>query len=203
MYFKQDIEIIRTWGMNLPFTSEVNIGGVDIKIKRKIMGSLIYRDDFGLLLVGNTHLCADCPPEQRQDQIEAALWFVNTISGWYHDIPVIFGGDFNIRETDADNASVKANYDAIINSGFSDSYSEDNICFFDTDPCCNPPDTDGCTFAVGANPYTDGDTTRVDYIFYRPENKLIVSDSYVVFGSAPIVSDHAGVKTIFEWNNED
>ena len=169
------------------------------------MGSLIRSDDFGKMLVFNTHLCASCPPEQRQDQIEAALRFVDTIFDRYGDIPVIFAGDFNIRETDAGVPPVDANYNAIVSTGFVDTYAKVKDCIFGGDPdaptapCCNPTVvTHGCTSSVVGNHYGGGDTTRVDYIFYRPENKLKVSQSDVVFNSTPFISDHCGVKTVFE-----
>jgi endonuclease/exonuclease/phosphatase family metal-dependent hydrolase len=205
--FKEDINIVSTFSKDLPSTSELNVGGIDLKLKRKAMGSLIDVPVFGKMLVFNTHLCASCPPQERQTQIEAILKFEDKIKSKFDlnddDIPSIFGGDFNIRETDAhngltgDGAEILNNYNTIVNAGFLDSYSEVNGCRFGD--CCNPPaQISGCTNDV--DDPDDNKKTRVDYIFVRPEDNLTVDDSLVVLNgiNGPFVSNHSGVLTIFK-----
>jgi endonuclease/exonuclease/phosphatase family metal-dependent hydrolase len=202
IFCKSPIDIKWTVAKTLPFASEITIKGIDIKLRRIIMGSLLEVPGFGRLLLFNVHLCSFCPTDQRQAQIEEALGFITTIKNWVHwvygEVPCVFGGDFNIRDNADPGDSAQVEYNLITGAGFTDAYAETNSCVFDS-TCCIPVENPsvvepGCTFAVDDNPFENDplQTTRIDYFFHKG---LTADSAYVVFDGikGPFVSDHSGV----------
>jgi endonuclease/exonuclease/phosphatase family metal-dependent hydrolase len=200
---KKPIDIKWTVAKTLPFAFEITINGIDIKLRRKIMGCLLDVPDFGRFLLFNVHFCAACPTAQRQAQINKALKFIDTVKTcvrwFYGDVPCVFGGDFNIQDVPKGSlVSVADEYNLITGAGFIDAYARTNGCVFQTD-CCIPNDDPltvepGCTFAVDKNrfEYNPLKTTRIDYFFLQG---LTAHSSYVVFNriKGPFVSDHSGL----------
>ena len=205
---KKPIDIKWTVAKTLPFAYEISLHGIDIKLKRKIMGCLLDVPGFGKLLLFNVHLCAFCPTAQRQAQIKEALEFIDTIKAWvrwlYGRVPCVFGGDFNIEDFGSGSpASAADEYGLITGAGFTDAYAAAESCRFQYD-CCVPVDDDeltvepGCTYAVDDNPFEKDQllTTRIDYFFFR---RLTVESAEIVFSGAvePFVSDHSGLVVEF------
>lgn len=203
------IDIEWTVSRTLSFASEITINDVDIKLRRIIMASLLDVTGFGNLLLFNTHLCAFCPAEQRQVQIEEALEFIRVVRNWvrwmYGNVPCVFGGDFNISDNGASDGMAFEAYESIIDAGFTDAYAQTNACFFGT--CCTPVENPtviepGCTYAVDDNPFVGPDsdqTTRIDYFFLmglQPVSTQVVFNELDNLG--PFVSDHSGVEAVFE-----
>ena len=200
---KRPAKIKWTVAKSLPFAYEITFHGIDIKLRRKIMGCLLDVPDFGRLLLFNVHLCAACPTDQRQAQINKALRFmkiVRTFVRWFYgNVPCVFGGDFNIEDVPKGSLDSAADeYNLITGAGFIDAYAETNGCVFQTD-CCHPEDDPltvepGCTFAVDNNPFANDplQTSRIDYFFFQ---ELTPESAYVVFNSdrGPFVSDHSGL----------
>jgi maltose 6'-phosphate phosphatase len=200
---KRPIDIEWTVAKTLPFAFEIAINARDIKLRRKIMGSLLYVPDFGKLLLFNVHLCAACPTAQRQAQINKALKFIETVKWFvrwfYGDVPCVFGGDFNIQDVPKGSLdSVADEYNLITGAGFIDAYAGTNGCVFETN-CCIPVAAGisvepGCTFAVDNNNFENDPlkTTRIDYFFLQG---LTADSAYVVFNRnhGPLVSDHSGL----------
>ena len=200
---KGPINIKWTVARTLPFAYEITFHGIDIKLRRRIMGCLLDVPGFGRLLLFNVHLCAACPTDQRQAQINKALKFIKTVRTcvrwFYGNVPCVFGGDFNIPDIPKGSlASTADEYNLITGAGFIDAYAETNGCVFQTD-CCIPDDDPlavepGCTFAVDNNRFENDplETARIDYFFLQ---ELTTQSAYVVFNSdrGPFVSDHSGL----------
>jgi maltose 6'-phosphate phosphatase len=200
---KRPIHIKWTVAKTLPLAYEITFHGIDIKLRRKIMGCLLDVPDFGRLLLFNVHFCAACPSDQRQAQINKALKFIKTVQWFvrlfYGNVPCVFGGDFNIPDVPKGSPDAAATeYNLITGAGFVDAYAKTNGCEFQTD-CCIPDDDPfavepGCTFAVDKNRFESNplETSRIDYFFLQ---KLTAKSAYVVFNSdrGPFVSDHSGL----------
>jgi endonuclease/exonuclease/phosphatase family metal-dependent hydrolase len=207
IFCKKSVDIKWTVAKTLPFASEITLQGIDIKLRRKIMGSLLDVPGFGKLLLFNVHFCSFCPTAQRQAQIDEALEFIDTVKSWvpwfYGNIPVVFGGDFNIEDFGSESPdSAAVEYDLITDAGFTDAYAETNSCQFEID-CCLPDDApavteEGCTYAVDYNPFENdpNETTRIDYFFLQG---ITADSAYVVFDgmNGPFVSDHSGLVVEF------
>ena len=204
---KKPIDIKWTVAKTLPFAYEISLHGIDIKLKRKIMGCLLDVPGFGKLLLFNVHLCAFCPTAQRQAQIKEALEFIDTIKSWvrwlYGRVPIVFGGDFNIEDFGSESPdSAAVEYELITNAGFTDAYAAAKPCEFQEDCCVPVKDAltvePGCTYAVDNNPFESDPllTTRIDYFFFR---RLPIESAKVVFNGAvgPFVSDHSGLVVEF------
>ncbi|MBW2492567.1 MAG: endonuclease/exonuclease/phosphatase family protein [Deltaproteobacteria bacterium] len=200
---KRPIDIKWTVGWTLPFAYEITFKKIDIKLRRKIMGCLLDVPDFWRLLLFNVHLCAACPTDQRQAQINKALKFIKTVQWFvrlfYGNVPCVFGGDFNIPDVPKASPDAAADeYNLITGAGFIDAYAETNGCVFQTD-CCIPDASPltvepGCTFAVDDNHFENDPlkTTRIDYFFLQ---EFTADAAYVVFNGerGPFVSDHSGL----------
>jgi maltose 6'-phosphate phosphatase len=207
IFCKRSIRKLQTFSMILPIQTEVAVDGIQVPLRRKIMGSLLDVPNFGKLLLFNIHLCATCEPEERHIQIDAAVGFVQMVTEWtnlFHGhVPTVFGGDFNI----SDPLEGEEQYDLIVGAGFRDTYSA--VHCGDSFICCDPDnDDENCTFAVNGNPFALGPTggggppVRLDYIFASPDLGGNILDSYVVFDGGVMgdhfVSDHSAVCTEFE-----
>ena len=186
----------------LPPQPEFEIGGEAIEIPRNVLMTGIDVPDFGRIDVYNTHLCAFCTPEQRGEQLEELLEFVDGVEGFLPgERPVVLGGDFNI-DIFEDGGAERSLYESIVSpeepdEGFVDAYAA--VTADDLAELCNPdgepfPD-EHCTFGVTllSDPEDGG---RIDYVFVR--NFGPVLDATVLFNTRidpaePTVSDHAGV----------
>jgi maltose 6'-phosphate phosphatase len=200
---KRPVKIKWTVARTLPFAYEITLHGIDIKLRRRIMGCLLDVPDFGRLLLFNVHFCAACPTDQRQAQINKALKFIKTVRkcvGWFYgDVSCVFGGDFNIQDIPKGSPDAAADeYNLITGAGFIDAYAKTNGCVFQTD-CCHPEDDPstvepGCTFAVDNNRFENDhlQTARIDYFFLQ---EVTPESADVVFNSnrGPFVSDHSGL----------
>lgn len=182
----------------LSFANE-DTGDFTIPVRRQVTMVRIRIPHIGNINVYNTHLCADCVPEDRQEQVEELLEFLNTVEGFFGgDDPLILGGDFNIDLNTPAEAPQSA-YDLLTNA-LVDTYAEVNGC---TD-CCSISDIemerfDDCTFGFPDNPFGGKTPKRIDYIFSR-QGQWSPNDSKVVFNDpaeGDVVSDHAGVLTEF------
>ena len=182
--------IIFTISKTLPFVSEEPFEGFEIPLKRKVMMSRIKVPYFGKINVYNTHLCAFCDTEERLEQTQVLLEFMENVENFIRgENPIILGGDFNTNLNIDDDWYV---YQLITQDyEFVDTYSTANGgC---TNCCSEGEGYNGCTYAVPGNPFTDqSEPKRIDYIFVKG---METDSSNVVFNSDPWVSDHSGVLT--------
>ena len=185
----------------LPFVEMVNFQGIKFPLRRIVALNRINIANYGPVNVYNTHLCNNCSPSGRAQQVGTVLNFIKTaeklIPG---DNPIILAGDFNI---DLFFPNQRPAYNTIITNGFIDTYAAANHVGL---TCCNPSSGGPCcTLAVPGNPYAIDFLSqlpeypeRLDYIFAKGKGMTpahIVS-SEVVFNSPPNwVSDHSAVLT--------
>ncbi len=190
-----DVKMVK----RLPWASELEFQGRDVKLPRNVMMTRLNIPDLGKLNVYNTHLCAKCVADELDAQLDVLLTFIGEVEEFFpQDNPVILGGDFNIDRFRANPFEQGPIYDRIIDSDFTDAYAEgrtlDDLC-----EDANEADTH-CT--VGVSSLDIGDTgRRIDYIFVKDVDD--VRESRVVFNtlvdpSQTSVSDHAGVFISFE-----
>jgi maltose 6'-phosphate phosphatase len=181
----------------LPPAPEFEIGGEAVELPRNVLMTRIDVPGFGRIEVYNTHLCAGCTAEQRAEQLEALLEFVDGVEGLLPGAdPVVLGGDFNIDIFREDEEAGRPLYASIIAAGFTDAYAE-GASAADLEELCEDPDNpdEHCTIGVSALS-TDSNARRIDYIF--TENFGPVPSAEVVFNpliepGEPTVSDHSGV----------
>lgn len=205
VFCKKSVDIMWTISQTLSFASEITINGLDVKLRRIIMGCLLRVPGFGKLLLFNTHLCSFCPSEQRQVQIEEALEFIKKVRYWvrliYGKVPVVLAGDFNTHDTyPMFSVDPLYEYNLITKAGFVDAYADYTGCDFGNNCCISEDDPSivesGCTYAVDNNPFENdpNQTTRIDYFFLKELEAVL---AYVVFDgtekNGPFVSDHSGV----------
>lgn len=187
-------EIDYKMAKRLPYTSELEFKGHDIKLPRNVMMTRINIPDSGKLNIYNTHLCAKCTANELSTQLDVLLPFIDEVEEFFpQDNPVILGGDFNIDRFRVAPFEERPFYERIINAGFTDAYAQDrpleNLCAGGGQPDLH------CT--VGVSTLDVGDTARrIDYIFAKKIKN--VRESRVVFNTLidsnqPTVSDHAGV----------
>ena len=178
----------------LPKTPEFEFFGIfELELKRNVMMIRANVNGFGAIHVYNTHLCAGCEINEREEQLDALLQFVQEIEGNISgENPVILGGDFNIDRI-KNGAEENFLYEKVLSEGFLDAYAAAAI-----DPlgelCENEENPDRhCT--IGVTDLGDSNAGRIDYIFTKYFRK--VTDSRVIFNSAitgdPAVSDHSAV----------
>ncbi len=187
-------EIVSTDDKKLPDASEFEIFGVfELEIKRNVMMLRINVSGFGAIHIYSTHLCACCEIEEREDQLDAVLQFVNdtetNISG---ENPVVVGGDFNIDRLKKDGLE-NFLYEKVLDGGFGDAYAAGAVD--PLDELCDDkafPD-EHCT--IGVSDLGDSNPGRIDYIFAKGFGGVI--ESKVVFNTAisgdTTVSDHSAV----------
>lgn len=181
----------------LPRATEVEFDGRVIKLGRNVMMSRLKIPGFGKLNVYNTHLCSRCDVDERDEQLEELLDFLNNVERFIpRDNPIVLGGDFNFDLFD-DMGEERFLYDTIVTGEeFSDAYAAgadeplDNLCE-DEDNA-----DEHCT--VGVSKLDGPNARRIDYIFTKGFGEVI--ESRVVFNTLvnedePTVSDHAGVVT--------
>ena len=197
-------QIVYTDDKKLPDASEIEIFGIfDLEIKRNVMMIRLNVSGFGAIHIYNTHLCANCEIEEREDQLDAVLQFVNdvetNISG---ENPVVVGGDFNIDKFKK-NGLENFLYDMVLLGGFSDAYAAgvgdplDELCEDESLP------DEHCT--IGVSDLGDSNPGRIDYIFSKGFGGVI--ESKVVFNTAisgdPTVSDHSAVFVSLDLSSQE
>ena len=178
----------------LPWASELEFQGRDVKLPRNVMMTRLNIPDFGKLNIYNTHLCANCAADELGAQLDVLLTFINGVEESFpQDKPVILGGDFNIDRFRANPFEQGPFYDRIIAANFTDGYAEDRIL----EDLCEDADVADTHCTVGVSSLDVGDPgRRIDYIFVKDVDN--VRESRVVFNtlvdpSQLTVSDHAGV----------
>lgn len=180
-----------------------DIGDFPVPIRRQVTMVRISIPQIGNINVYNTHLCADCIPEDRRRQVEELLAFLNRVEGFFGaDQPLILGGDFNIDLHTTEHVTQEA-YELLLANALVDTYAEVHGCT----NCCSPEEGfEGCTLSLPNNPLGGGRTPkRTDYILSRP-GQLSPTTSSVVFNNpheGDVVSDHAGVLTTLAVTNGD
>ena len=187
-------EIVATDDKKLPDASELEIFDIfELEIERNVMMLRLNVSGFGAIHVYNTHLCAKCEIEEREDQLDVLLQFVRDIeTNIPGENPVILGGDFNIdriKKSGAENYL----YEKVLFEGFIDAYAAAAID--PLDELCEDKDNPDEHCTIGVTDLGDSNPGRIDYIFTK--NFRRVTDSQVIFNSAitneTAVSDHSAV----------
>lgn len=190
----------------LPKVSELEVRGINVKLRRVVQVARIEIPGFGRSHVYNTHLCAACSFPDLGKQTDALLHIVRDNQESYSaTTPIILGGDLNINRLNR-LADEKSLYESIVAVEFTDAYAQsknaplDALC--DRDPMDGSPVPDEhCTIGTGITELSDSNPKRIDYIFTRNYGWALRS-SQVVFNSVvrprggvkgKTVSDHAGV----------
>ncbi len=89
----------------LPFTSEIEFDGKRIAIPRNVQLTRLTIPDRGKINVYNTHLCAGCEINEREEQLNELLDFVNSLdASMPSNNPSVLGGDFNFDRFDNEGA---------------------------------------------------------------------------------------------------
>lgn len=186
----------------LPLASELEFDGQVIRISRNVLMARLKIPDQGKINIYGTHLCASCEIEEREEQLDELLEFVNRMDmNMPGDNPSVLGGDFNIDRFDNEGAE-KFLYEKILAAGFIDAYAETIITnsggHETLDTLCEDEDNADEHCTVGVSELDGPNARRIDYIFVRRPSAI--RDAKVVFNtlvndSEPTVSDHAGVFT--------
>jgi maltose 6'-phosphate phosphatase len=186
----------------LPLTSELEFGGQVIIISRNVILARLKIPEQGKINIYDTHLCASCEVEERQEQVDELLEFVNTMEmNMPGEHPSVLGGDFNIDRFN-NNSAEKFLYEKIITAGFMDAYADFAIANSGgqetLDTLCEDEDNADEHCTTGVSELNGSNARRKDYIFTRQPSPI--RDAKVVFNtlvndSEPTVSDHAGVFT--------
>jgi maltose 6'-phosphate phosphatase len=185
-----DVKMVK----RLPWASELEFQGRDVKLPRNVMMTRLNIPNFGKLNVYNTHLCANCAADELDAQLDVLLTFIGEVEDFFpQDNPVILGGDFNIDRFRTNPFEQGPFYDRIIDADFTDAYAEDRTL----EDLCEDADLADTHCTVGVSSLDVGDPgRRIDYIFIKDVDD--VRESRVVFNtlvdpSQSTVSDHAGV----------
>ena len=186
----------------LPRESEIEILDRVIKLPRNVQMARLKIPDFGKFNIYNTHLCAGCTADEREEQLEVLFDFMYAVEKFIPgEDPILLAGDFNIDRFDAEELE---SYQIITDEeqeGFIDAYAEyfggpeilDTLCKDEENP------DEHCTVDVTAFDIDDGgNAKRIDYIFQKGFGRSL--ESAVFFnpkapngGPDDIVSDHAAV----------
>ena len=98
----------------LPWVTEKEFLGFDVKLPRNVMLTRLLIPGFGEVDVFNTHLCSRCSLVDRKDQLDEVF---NFIEMYQNDFcaprPTILGGDMNF-DIFADNSSEGFLYDKVL-----------------------------------------------------------------------------------------
>lgn len=183
----------------LPRESEVEILGRVIKLPRNVQMVRLKIPGFGKFNAYNTHLCAFCSVDEREDQLDVLFNFMHTIENFIPGTnPILLAGDFNIDRFRNSNEEDFL-YQWIIDEGFFDAYAESESSSESLNNLCEDVDNpdEHCTFGVSAFDLPDGgEAGRIDYIFrqgFESASKGEVFFNPVVDSSEPndVVSDHS------------
>jgi len=89
----------------LPLTSELEFDGQVIPISRNVIMARLKIPEQGNINIYDTHLCARCEIEEREEQLDELLEFVNRMEmNMPGDNPSVLGGDFNSDRFDDEGA---------------------------------------------------------------------------------------------------
>lgn len=185
----------------LPWVTEEEFLGFIVKLPRNVMLTRLLIPGFGKVDVFNTHLCARCSVDDREDQLDEVFDFIEKFQ---NDAgaprPTILGGDMNF-DIFANNGDERLLYNQVLVQGFSDAYANYIIAAAGDQEtleslCENKDNADEhCT--VGVSDLNGSNARRIDYIFERdfgpPDQSQVVFNPNAPNGVPPTVSDHAAV----------
>jgi maltose 6'-phosphate phosphatase len=186
---------------SLPWVTEEEFLGYDVKLPRNVMLTRLLIPGFGEVDVFNTHLCSRCSPEEREDQLEEVF---NFIKKFQNDRgasrPTVLGGDMNF-DIFTDHGDEKFLYDKVLAEGFSDAYAKYIIAAMsgreNLETLCENKDNADEHCTVGVSDLDGSNARRIDYIFARgfrsPVHSQVVFNPNAPNGVPPTVSDHAAV----------
>jgi maltose 6'-phosphate phosphatase len=186
---------------SLPWVTEEEFLGYDVKLPRNVMLARLLIPGFGEVDVFNTHLCSRFSPEEREDQLEEVF---NFIKKFQNDRgasrPTVLGGDMNF-DIFADHGDEKFLYDKVLAEGFSDAYAKYIIAATSgqetLETLCENKDNADEHCTVGVSDLDGSNARRIDYIFARgfgsPIQCQVVFNPNAPNGVPPTVSDHAAV----------
>jgi maltose 6'-phosphate phosphatase len=197
----------------LPPATELAFQGHQIPLTRSVLLTRLQVPGVGAIHVYNTHLCANCRADERLEQAQRLVRFVQRVETLAPGAnPIVLGGDFNTDLAHAEPAE-EALYRLLTAEGpfpFQDTYAVANGAGNPLSPlwCLRREDggldfPEGCTFGVTdvGDPLGGGrDPARIDYLFVDGARGIV--QSRVVFTPyTPIeaeqasVSDHSAVLT--------
>jgi maltose 6'-phosphate phosphatase len=193
-------EISFTQVEQLPFASEIEFDGTVISLSRNVQLTRLMIPERGKINVYNTHLCARCEINDRSEQLDALLEFLNSMdTNMPGNHPSVLGGDFNFDRFDNEGAE-KFLWEKIINNGFIDAYADFIIANSGgqetLDTLCEDEDNADEHCTVGVSELDGPNARRIDYIFTKSPATIraaIVVFNELVNDDEPTVSDHAGV----------
>ena len=185
----------------LPWVTEEEFLGFDVKLPRNVMLTRLLIPGFGEVDVFNTHLCSRCSSEDREDQLDEVFDFIEKYA---NDAgtprPTVLGGDMNF-DIFANDGDERFLYGKVLAKGFSDTYAKYIIAATSgqetLETLCENKDNADEHCTVGVSDLDGSNARRIDYIFARNFGSSIRSQ--VVFnpnapnGVPPTVSDHAAV----------
>jgi maltose 6'-phosphate phosphatase len=185
----------------LPWVTEEEFLGFDVKLPRNVMMTRLLIPGFGEVDVFNTHLCSRCSIYDRDDQLEEVFDFIEKFQ---NDVgaprPTVFGGDMNF-DLFADNGGERFLYARVLAEGFSDVYAKYIIAATGgretLETLCENKDNADEHCTVGVSDLDGSNARRIDYIFARdfgpPVHSQVVFNPNAPNGVPPTVSDHAAV----------
>ena len=185
----------------LPVGTEEEFLGFDVKLARNVIMTRLQIQGSYDIHVFNTHLCASCSIDERDDQLDAALDFIRSFqndSGTPR--PIVFGGDMNFDLFDND-GDERFLYDEVLKEGFSDAYANYIIAASkrqeSLESLCEDEDNADEHCTVGVSDLNGPNARRIDYIFAKgfgpPIKSEVVFNPNAPNGVPPTVSDHAAV----------
>ena len=185
----------------LPWVTEEEFLGFEVKLPRNVMLTRLLIPGFGEVDVYNTHLCARCSINDREDQLNEALDFIEMFqNNGGAQRPNIFGGDMNFDLFD-DDGEEEFLYDKVLAQGFSDAYADYIIAASrgqeSLESLCEDKNNADEHCTVGVSDLNGSNARRIDYIFARdfrpPVQGQVVFNPNAPNGVPPTVSDHAAV----------
>jgi maltose 6'-phosphate phosphatase len=185
----------------LPWVTEEEFLGFDVKLPRNVMMTRLLIPGFGEVDVFNTHLCSRCSPEDREDQLDEVFDFIEKYPYDASDPrPTVLGGDMNFGLF-ANNGDERFLYDKVLVEGFSDAYAKYIIAEASgqetLETLCENKDNADEHCTVGVSDLDGSNARRIDYIFARdfgpPVQSQVVFNPNAPSGLPPTVSDHAAV----------
>ncbi len=185
----------------LPWVTEEEFLGFDVKLPRNVMLTRLLIPGFGKVDVYNTHLCARCSTDDREDQLDEVLDFIKMFQNdGGAQRPNVLGGDMNF-DFFANNGNERFLYGKILAEGFSDAYADYIIAAASgqesLESLCEDKDNADEHCTVGVSDLNGSSARRIDYIFARdfrpPIQSQVVFNPNAPNGVPPTVSDHAAV----------
>ncbi|MCU0555867.1 MAG: endonuclease/exonuclease/phosphatase family protein [Desulfobacterales bacterium] len=194
-----DIEFSDDHG--LPGVTEEKFMGFDVKLARRVLMTRLLVPGFGEVDVFNTHLCARCSLDDREDQLDVVFDFLNKFrKKTGPPRPTVLGGDMNFDLFDND-GNERFLYERVLAEGFSDAYADYVIAAAGAKEtletlCEDEKNADEhCT--VGVSDLNGSNARRIDYIYAQgfgpPLHSQAVFNPNAPNGVSPTVSDHAAV----------